>query len=70
MKKLYEAYPHDHEAATVFALSLLASEPPDDATFANRKQAAAILEKLFAVGPDHPGVEANVAGAVASVVAL
>lgn len=56
MKKVYETYPDDHEAATFYALSLLASEPPHDATFANRKQAAAILEKLFATEPDHPGV--------------
>jgi tetratricopeptide (TPR) repeat protein len=56
MKKVYETYPDDHEAAAFYALSLLASEPHDDATFANRKQAAAILEKLFAIEPDHPGV--------------
>jgi hypothetical protein len=56
MKKVYESFPDDHEAAVFYALSLLASEPPDDATFANRKQAAAILEKLFAIEPDHPGV--------------
>jgi tetratricopeptide (TPR) repeat protein len=56
MKKVYETYPDDHEAAAFYALSLLASEPHDDATFANRKQAAAVLEKLFAIEPDHPGV--------------
>jgi len=56
MKKVYESYPDDHEAAVFYALSLLASEPHNDATFANRKQAAAILEKLFATEPDHPGV--------------
>ncbi|MGA9393547.1 MAG: hypothetical protein WBV69_24160 [Candidatus Sulfotelmatobacter sp.] len=56
MRKVYENYPDDHEAAVFYALSLLASEPHDDTTFANRKQAAAILEKLFAVEPDHPGV--------------
>jgi len=56
MKKVYESYPDDQEAAVFYALSLLASEPPDDSTFANRKQAAAILEKLFATEPDHPGV--------------
>jgi hypothetical protein len=56
MKKVYENYPDDHEAAAFYALSLLASEPHDDPTFANRKQAAAILEKLFATEPDHPGV--------------
>jgi len=56
MNKVYESYPDDHEAAVFYALSLLASEPHDDTTFANRKQAAAILEKLFATEPDHPGV--------------
>jgi tetratricopeptide (TPR) repeat protein len=56
MKTVYETYPEDHEAAVFYALSLLASEPHEDATFANRKQAAAILEKLFATEPDHPGV--------------
>ncbi|HZW78943.1 MAG TPA: hypothetical protein VFF50_00610, partial [Candidatus Deferrimicrobiaceae bacterium] len=56
MKNVYETYPDDHEAAVFYALSLLASEPPEDATFANRRQAAAILEKLFATEPDHPGV--------------
>jgi tetratricopeptide (TPR) repeat protein len=56
MKKVYDSYPEDHEAAVFYALSLLASEPHDDPTFASRKQAAAILEKLFATEPDHPGV--------------
>jgi hypothetical protein len=56
MKKVYETYPDDHEAAAFYALSLLTSEPHQDETFANRKAAAAILEKLFAIEPDHPGV--------------
>jgi len=56
MKNIYASYPDDHEAAVFYALSLLASEPHNDATFANRKEAAAILEKLFATEPDHPGV--------------
>jgi tetratricopeptide (TPR) repeat protein len=56
MKKIYETYPEDHEAAAFYALSLLASEPDHDTTFAQRKEAASILEKLFATEPDHPGV--------------
>ena len=56
MKKVYESNPDDHEAATFYGLSLIASEPIDDKDFATRKQAAAILEKVFAVEPDHPGV--------------
>jgi tetratricopeptide (TPR) repeat protein len=56
MATTHQDYPNDLEAAAFYALSLLASEPDNDTTFANRKQAAAILEKLFAVEPDHPGV--------------
>jgi len=56
MEQVYTRYPDDHEAAAFYALSLLASEPENDTDFANRKKAAAVLEKLFAVVPDHPGV--------------
>ncbi|HEY4843297.1 MAG TPA: hypothetical protein VIH78_15125 [Terriglobales bacterium] len=52
MKKLYESYPDDHEAAAFYALSLLATGE----SLPHRKEAAAILEKLFATDPDHPGV--------------
>lgn len=52
MKKAYEAYPDDHEAAAFYALSLLAF----DEDKGHRQQAAAVLEKLFAIEPDHPGV--------------
>ena len=56
MEKVYQRYPVDHEAAVFYALSILAADEGDDPTFANDKKAAAILEKLFATEPDHPGV--------------
>src|SRR5229473_3033978 len=56
MEGLYQHYPDDREAAAFYALSLLASEPDGDTTFANRKKAAAVLEKLFKEEPTHPGV--------------
>ncbi len=56
MEKVYRKYPDDHEGAAFYALSLLASEPDGDTTFANRKKAGAILEKLFAIEPNHPGI--------------
>ncbi len=56
MEGVYQKYPEDREAAAFYALSLLASEPDGDTTFANRKKAAAVLEKLFATEPTHPGV--------------
>jgi hypothetical protein len=56
MEKVYAKNPDDHEAAAFYALSLLAAEPDHDKTNSNRKQAAAVLEKLFAEEPRHPGV--------------
>ena len=56
MEQMYQRYPDDREAAAFYALSLLASEPHNDSTFANRKKAGAVLEKLFAEEPNHPGV--------------
>jgi tetratricopeptide (TPR) repeat protein len=56
MEKVYARYKDDHEAAAFYALSLLASEPQNDSTFDNRKKAGAILEKLFEIAPDHPGI--------------
>jgi tetratricopeptide (TPR) repeat protein len=56
MEHIYATYPDDREGAAFYALSLLANEPEDDTTFAGRKQAATVLEKLFAEEPNHPGV--------------
>jgi hypothetical protein len=56
MEKVYAKNPDDHEAAAFYALSLLTAEPDHDKTNSNRKQAAAVLEKLFAEEPRHPGV--------------
>jgi len=56
MEKVYKRYPEDKEAAAFYALSLLASEPEGDTTFANRKKAAAVLEPVFNSEPNHPGV--------------
>jgi len=56
MERVYQSNPQDHEAAVFYALSILASDEGEDPTFANDKKAAAILEKLFAIEPDHPGV--------------
>ena len=46
----------DHEAKIFYALSLLGTAPPGDASFANEKQAAAILNSLLPLEPQHPGI--------------
>ncbi|HZP63140.1 MAG TPA: hypothetical protein VFB28_06975 [Terriglobales bacterium] len=56
MQSAYEHHPEDSEAAAFYALSLLASAPDHDTTFTNQKKAAAVLEKLLELEPDHPGV--------------
>jgi tetratricopeptide (TPR) repeat protein len=56
MEKVYQRNPEDHEAVAFYALSLLAAADSDDPNFTDDKKAAAVLEKLFATEPDHPGV--------------
>ena len=50
------AYPNDREASIFYALSLAAAAPPTDKTYADQRKAGAILERLFAAQPDHPGL--------------
>jgi tetratricopeptide (TPR) repeat protein len=56
MGRLAAAYPEDREASIFYALSLAASAPPSDKTYANQLKAGAILEQIFVELPDHPGV--------------
>ena len=55
MARLAREFP-DAEATIFYALSLLATAPPADATFANQKQAAEILNRISRDRPDHPGI--------------
>ncbi len=56
MEKLYTSYPDDREAAIFYALSLDAAADPTDKTYAKQKKAGAILEALYKIEPNHPGV--------------
>ena len=56
MAELTIRQPADTEAAIFYALSLAISAPPADKTYASLLKAGAILEKLFAAQPDHPGL--------------
>jgi hypothetical protein len=56
MEQVATKYPDDHEAQIFYALALAASEDPEDKTYAGRLKAGAILEKLFAEEPAHPGL--------------
>ncbi len=56
MQRLSARYPTDNEAATFYALALLATASATDKAYVNQKRAAAILNRVLNEQPDHPGV--------------
>ena len=56
MEHVYRTYPDDREAAAFYALAVNQTALPSDKTYAQQLKAAAILEKLWAAQPDHPGL--------------
>jgi hypothetical protein len=56
MEQAAHSNPRDTETQVFYALSLLATAPPEDRTHANQKLAASILEPIYQAHPDHPGV--------------
>jgi hypothetical protein len=54
--RLYRDHRDDPEVALYYALSLIATASRTDTTYVKQKQAAAILDPLFARYPDHPGL--------------
>src|SRR5262245_25341582 len=56
MEQLATRYPDDDEAQIYYALALNVAASPADKTYSNQLKGAAILEKIWARQPDHPGV--------------
>jgi hypothetical protein len=56
MNDLVMQQPADTEAMIFYAISLTASAPPTDKTYANQLKAGSILEPLWAKQPNHPGL--------------
>ena len=56
MAALSARYPQDTEAAIFYAIALTAAAAPTDKTYADQRKAGAILERMFARQPDHPGL--------------
>lgn len=54
MRRMYEKYPGNQEAASFYALSILGSSA-EGRDFTTYMQAAAIASEVYAVNPDHPG---------------
>jgi len=55
METLLQKYPNDPEAAVFYALALNETALLSDKTYAKQLKAGAILEKIAAKLPDHPG---------------
>jgi hypothetical protein len=55
LEQLYLRYPHDSEAAILYAYWLQVAADRNDQTYARQLRSAEILEKAFAAQPDHPG---------------
>jgi tetratricopeptide (TPR) repeat protein len=56
MARVYEQYPDDDEAGVFYALALNETASLADKTYTQQLKAAAILERLDAKHPDHPGI--------------
>ena len=56
MQKLHRDYPNDDEATAFYAYALIDADRDEDPHHEKRRQAARLLEPLFAKDPNHPGV--------------
>ena len=56
MEQVAQKYSDDFEAQVFYALTLQASAPKNDVSYANQIKSAALLEKLYEQNPQHPGV--------------
>jgi len=56
LERLRRDYRNDDEATAFYAYALIDADKDDDPRHEKRRQAAALLEPLFAKEPNHPGV--------------
>ena len=56
LARVYRDFPSDPEVGIYYALSLIATAPKTDTLFVRQKQAAGILNPMYARFPNHPGL--------------
>jgi tetratricopeptide (TPR) repeat protein len=56
MKAIVDRFPDDTEAQIFHAIFRVANAPPTDLTFAQQKEAAQLLTRLYRQQPKHPGL--------------
>jgi tetratricopeptide (TPR) repeat protein len=56
MKQIVDRFPDDTEAQIFHSIFRVANAPPTDLTFAQQKEAAQVLNRLYRQQPNHPGL--------------
>ena len=56
MRELHDRYPKEQEVAAFYGLALLGSATPADPTFKNQREAGRVLDEVWRVNREHPGV--------------
>ena len=56
LKRIVDRFPDDTEAQIFHAIFRVANAPPTDMTFAQQKDAAQVLTRLYRAHPKHPGL--------------
>ncbi len=56
MRELHGRYPKEQEVAAFYGLALLGSATPADPTYQNQREAAKVLDQVWQVNREHPGI--------------
>ncbi len=56
MRELHARYPKEQEVAAFYGLALLGSSTPADPTYQNQREAGRVLDEVWRVNREHPGV--------------
>jgi hypothetical protein len=56
MRALHDRYPTEQEVAAFYGLALLGSATPADSTFQNQREAGRVLNEVWRVNREHPGI--------------
>jgi len=56
MAEMYQKYPDDIEVALFYALTLIATADPQDASFSQQLRAGSIMQPFTVTNPNHPGL--------------
>ena len=56
MRDLHDRYPKEQETAAFYGLALLGSATPADPTLQNQREAGRVLDEVWQVNREHPGI--------------